>query len=106
MNQYPHKLEIQKQGENVFDENTASFAKNIPVWEHVSKCREEKNVDGKITSIDSEAYVYTATIYCPKGTEGINRGDKIRVTDKEGRIRVEGSVKSFDPRTFNSRIWL
>ncbi len=105
--QYDYTLKILKKNEGEFDENTSSWIVGLEEWIDISKCRDEPNGSGaKITTTDGQVYSFGSMIYLPKGTDGIKSGDRIKVEDKGGNIRIEADVVRFSKDHFHSRIWV
>ena len=105
--QYDYALHVLSGENSVFDENTASWVSNgDSLFVFKCNCRHEKGDGSKVVTADGEVYQYGATIYCPKGTTGINPGDEIKVLDVKGNLMISGVVRSVDPRKFNTRLWV
>lgn len=105
--QYPYFLHHLITVEAVFDESTATWTDGTEEWIEATKCRDEMNGGGgKITTADGEVYVFGAVVYMPFGVSGIKPGDKIKVIDNDGNIRVSGDVKNFSKGQLNSKLWV
>lgn len=104
--QYPYILKVLQHQEATFDQRTGSWVGGEAQWVELGKCRDEINGSGaKITTEDSENYVYSAVVYAPKNTPTIGKGAKIQVWDKN-TLRLEGNVTRFSRDQLHSRIWL
>lgn len=104
--QYPYKLELLTATEAVYDEQNAQFTGGEDEWKPYCNCRDEVGGGGKVSTQDGEAYTFGSTVYLPKGIDGINAGDKIRVLTADGVLRFEGVVARFSKDQFHSRIWV
>lgn len=107
--QYPHYLwKSVVPSEAVQDEN-GDFVSSDPQWILHSSCREETNGRGSvITLADGRNITFGALIQCPKGTQKIHEGTKIRVTnDPEGSdVRIEGENLKMDVGQLHTRLWV
>ena len=105
--QYPYNLEILTKTEGGFNESNGEWTSAVETWTFHAKCRDEANGSGgRVTNQDGQVYIYGSLIHLPKGTDGLKGGDKVRVVDSSGTVRVEGSVQRFSKDQLHARIWL
>lgn len=103
---YPYTLKVLIETEAVFDQSTAEWNAGVAEWETFGKCRDEINGSGaKITTQDSENYVYSAVIYAPKTLNEVPKGAKVQVWNGS-ELRAEGEVKRYSKDRLHCRIWL
>lgn len=103
----PYTLTVFKKTEDTYNPDDGSFIPGTSGWEVVSKCRDEGNGGGsKIVTTDGEVYVYGAVVYLPTNCSKVATGERIRVLDKEGNIRLEGDNKLFKKEQLHARLWL
>ena len=71
------------------------------------KVRAELNSKAQsIVLPDGTTYQYQAVIYCPLGTQTVEPGTRVLVTDEAGLKRIEGIVKGCVVDQFNMKIWV
>ncbi|WP_407483362.1 hypothetical protein [Elizabethkingia anophelis] len=105
--QYPYSLKVFVESEAQFDDTKGEWIPGESSWQDWGKCRDEVAGSGaKINTEDGEVYEYGWTVYCPKSTQRITKGTKIRVIDTEGIVRAEKSVLRFSKDQLHVRIWL
>lgn len=94
-------------------------------WELKAACREETNGKGAtIQTADRKDFVFASLIQLPKGTQRINEGTEIVVTNKEvdtkqllepgfidsakitGLVVVTGVCQKFDLGRLHCRMWI
>lgn len=104
---FPYRLMVFVKSEAVYNEADGTYTPGTEGWVNLSKCRDEGNGGGsKIVTADSEVYVYGAVVYLPKRCPKVAVGEKIRVTDEDGNIRIEGDTKLFKKEQLHARLWL
>ncbi|MDV3585528.1 hypothetical protein CMU68_10020 [Elizabethkingia anophelis] len=104
---YPYKILVLVETESTRDEETGTWIPGSQDWIDFGKCRDELNGGGaKITGTDQTVYEYSWLIQCPKTINKIDFGAKIKVIDKNGNVRANGSVLNFCPEQLHTRIWV
>lgn len=104
--QYPYYLFVLSVPPVAFDAN-GNAIKGTTAWVKWGKCRDEANSKGQtINLVDGKAHVYDSLIQAPKGITGLLHGTKIEVRDKDGLVRVSGTVKRFQKDQMHCRIWV
>ncbi|NML70033.1 hypothetical protein HHL23_09490 [Chryseobacterium sp. RP-3-3] len=105
--QFPYTLNVFQKAEDVYNEANGSWIPGIAEWVTVSKCRDEGNGGGnRIVTTDGEIYVFGAVIYLPKSSPKVALGARIKVTDKDGNVRLEGDNKLFKKEQLHARLWV
>jgi carbonic anhydrase len=74
----------------------------------ISVCRNERNSGGSDFQfvVDGVNYTYDSIIYAPKSCPILVLGSTIKVTEINGKSRIEGTVKRFDKSQMHTRIWV
>lgn len=104
--QYPYYLHVLQRMESVQDANL-DFVNVDPKWLKVCKCRDEHNSNsGTTQTIDGNTYNYSYLIQLPKSCPHLKIGDKIKVTDSDGCLRVEGIIQLFKRDQMHCRLWV
>lgn len=125
--QYPYYLYTQQpQAESPLNDE-GDFVESIPsVWVLVGECRDEINTKGEtVTQVNGENIQISAIIYAPKDTQILPNGSKVIVSKEKlidaetlnntdwvkaemltGLIRLNDTVKGFNPSRLNARIWV
>lgn len=104
--QYPYILEKFSQSESVYNPITGLWEQTEGQWAKVSMCRDENNSSGRVITIDGETFTYSALIQLPKGIYNVSHGEKIRVKDVEGNVRLEADIRGYSFRQLHSQIWV
>lgn len=105
--QFPYTLNVFEKSESTYNEEDGSWTSGSEEWVSVSKCRDEGNGGGnRIVTTDGEIYVFGAVVYLPKSSPNVALGARVRVTDKDGNVRLEGDNKLFKKEQLHARLWL
>ncbi|ASK29729.1 hypothetical protein CEY12_06245 [Chryseobacterium sp. T16E-39] len=105
--QFPYTLTVFKKTEASYNEEDGSFIPGTEGWVSISKCRDEGNGGGsKIVTTDGEVYVYGAVIYLPKNCPKVSVGERIKVIDLDGNVRLEGDTMLWKKEQLHTRLWL
>lgn len=105
--QFPYTLHAYQKSESTYNEEDGSWIPGTEEWVIVSKCRDEGNGGGnRIVTTDGEIYVFGAVVYLPKSSPNVALGARIKVTDKDGNIRLEGDNKLFKKEQLHARLWV
>lgn len=102
--QYPYKLQKLKQSGPTLN-GQGAFVDGGVEWEDVCNCRDE-NSNGRPITFDGKSHNYSFLVQCPKGTEAIVSGSKIRVINQQGNVRLEGQVIHSSKDQLHTRIWV
>lgn len=105
--QFPYTLNVFQKSEDTYNEADGSWIPGTEEWVTISKCRDEGNGGGnRIITTDGEIYVFGAVIYLPKSSPNVALGARIKVTDKDGNVRLEGDNKLFKKEQLHARLWV
>lgn len=77
-----------------------------PSWINVGKCRNESGRQQKFSKEDGSYLRANHLIQCPAGTLPLKAGERIKVLEKDGTLRLEGEVIYATKDRFHTRIWL
>lgn len=111
MNQYPHKL-YYKTIAPTKDANGNWSNPSEGEWIQASAgdekdCREEPEDGGRgVVVVDGVKVEFTSMIYARRSIATLKRGDKVKVEDGAGNVRIESTVKRFSREFFHSVIWV
>lgn len=125
--QYPYYLYTQQPQAEAPRNDEGDFVESAPpVWMLVGGCRDEINTKGEtVTQVNGENIQISAIIYAPKDTQILPNGSKVVVSKEKlidaetlnntdwvkaemltGLIRLNDTVKGFNPSRLNARIWV
>lgn len=110
MEQYPHYLYMRMPNKPQMLKN-GDWSSTEGDWTLIGRCREETNGKGaEIVRSDYKTFKFSSLIQCPVGTQIIEEGCRVKVTDKpieeEGRVRIEGDCAKFDDGRLHCRLWV
>lgn len=104
--QYPHTLMTEVAQPPTVDSN-GDRVPGASAWVVAGRCREETNGKGAvITTADRKEYRFSSLVHMPSGTTPVPEGAMVRVTDDDGRVRIEAACAKFDPGRLHCRMWL
>lgn len=125
--QYPYYLYTQQPQAETPRNDEGDFVDSAPpVWMLITECRDEINTKGEtVTQVNGENIQISAIIYAPKDTKILPNGSKVLVSKEKladtevlsnsdwvkaqiltGLIRLNDTVKGFNPSRVNVRIWV
>lgn len=90
-----------------YNQETGEWIVASRTWKLLTKCRDDANSSGnKIETTDGQVYVFSYTIYLPKGLIKVPIGANIEVKDKNGNTRASGEIIKFYNGQLHSIIWV
>ena len=103
--QYPYLLHRLHAPVAIQDAN-GNFVTDEPGWIVVSHCRNEAGRQRKFSKEDGTYLQATHLIHCPVGIAPLQAGERVRVLEEDGTIRLEGEVIFASKDRFHTRLWL
>jgi hypothetical protein len=103
--QYPYILQKLNVPPSVQDAE-GNFQTSAPAWITLGACRNEDGRQQKFSREDGSYLQANHLIQCPAGTLPLKAGERIRVSEKDGTVRLEGDVIYATKDRFHTRIWL
>lgn len=125
LEQYPHYLYFLTITKSTQD-NNGTWQKGEQSWNFLCKCRVERNGQAaSITTTDGKSFIFSATVYMPKGTaeKPLQIGTRIIVATREldtesiteaeiktqtanGIILIDKPNATFEIGRLHNRMWL
>lgn len=125
LEQYPHYLYFLTISESTQD-NNGTWQKGERSWNFLCRCRIERNGQAaNITTADGKSFIFSATIYMPRGSaeKPLAIGTRIIVADRElapetitdaeiktqtanGVILIDKPNATFEIGRLHNRMWL
>lgn len=103
--QYPYTLQKLNAALSTQDEN-GNFQTSASAWVSIGSCRNEDGRQRKFSKEDGSYLQANHLIQCPAGILPLKAGERIRVLETDGTIRLEGEVVYASKDRFHTRLWL
>lgn len=103
--QYPYTLQKLSVAPSTQDAN-GDFSSSVSGWTTICACRNEDGRQQKFSKDDGSYLTASHLIYCPGGTFALNAGEKVRVIEQDGTVRLQGQVLYSSKDRFHTRIWV
>lgn len=103
--QYPYTLQRLNVVPSTQDEH-GNFQASAPAWAVLGPCRNEDGRQQQFSLEDGTYLRASHLIQCPAGTLPLKAGERIKVCEKDGTVRLEGDVIFATKDRFHTRIWL
>ncbi len=103
--QYPYILQKLSVPPAMQDAN-GNFHSGGSSWITLGACRNEDGRQQKFSREDGSYLQASHLIQCPAGTLPLKAGERIKVLEKDGTLRLEGEVIYASKDRFHTRIWL